>query len=80
MKAKTEMKMKPSIGRIVHVHNCTYGPAGTPVAAVVTRVVNEEVINVMAFIDGGPAQALQGISTSSEPGTGDMYWGWPPRD
>lgn len=77
---KTESKVRPSLGRIVHVHNCPYGPQGKPVAAIVTDIVNEEVINVTAFIDGGPPTALMGVSSTSDPETGTVFWGWPPRD
>jgi hypothetical protein len=70
----------PTIGRIVHVRDCSNGQGADGIApAIVNRVWNDKTINVTVWPDNAPAYHMSRIRQSS-PGTlRENEWQWPTR-
>ena len=69
--------LRPSVGRIVH-YNDGVPPAGEAsrwLAAIITYVHNETMINATVFDENGIVSARTSISL----GEGENQWRWPPR-
>lgn len=75
--------MKPTIGRIVvfkqsaneRPHN---GTREHP--AMITRVHNDDYVNLHVFFDGGPVSAITSVHRAGVEPEGSMSWDWPKRD
>jgi hypothetical protein len=64
--------MKPSIGRIVHFNG---GPNAPVVAAIITAVHNDELVNLTIFSSVGATGGVENVKLGEGVGT----WNWPPR-
>ena len=64
------MDQKPTIGRIVHYKVDDGGIA----PAIITRVHNDDCVNLRIFLDGRPCESR----TSVVRGDGRGQWDWPP--
>lgn len=72
--------MKPTIGRIVHVHlpDDVYSSGSlTPHAAVITKVWNDSCLNVTVFKPDGSTEPRTSVTYSDSPM--EMNWSWPPK-
>lgn len=72
---------KPSVGRIVHFmspdsEHLNY--AGHPIAAVITSVLNDEVVCLTTFPPGSDPIPHMHVTFSESEHAG-MRWFWPPR-
>lgn len=71
----------PTIGRIVHYYDP--GEGESPIAAVVTKVWSQGVVNLRPFVDAVPehvpprSQWVQSVPFSAEPAP--HTWRYPPR-
>jgi hypothetical protein len=75
--------MKPTIGRIVifkqskHETPCN-GTRQHP--AMITRVHNDDYVNLLVFFDGGPVSACTSVHRVGVAPEGSASWDWPKRD
>ena len=74
--------MNPSVGRIVHFipRDYTAGPspvAGEPLAAIITRVHNESLVNLTVFNPDGSIEGLTSVPFGDD--NRENTWIWPPR-
>lgn len=69
------MSQKPSVGRIVHY--LPYG-AAAPLAAIITRINEDETVNLTVFASDQIGAAVMRFTYVSE---GEYFgqWSWPPR-
>jgi hypothetical protein len=73
--------MKPSVGRIVHFWSPdaeAMGYVNEPVPAIITSVLNDDVVSLVVFRDGMDPVPQQNV-TFSEDESGGIRWFWPPR-
>jgi hypothetical protein len=75
--------MKPTIGRIVIY---TQAAAEAPVnatrehPAMITRVHNDDYVNLMVFFDGGRVAPCTSVYRAGVGLEGSVSWDWPKRD
>lgn len=68
--------MKPSIGRIVMYHPRESDNSPTSlVAAIITRVWSDTVVNLIVFYDTGAPTSLTSVTFEQE----EYGWTWPER-
>lgn len=67
--------MKPTIGRIVIIHQ----PDGERFAAIITKVWTENCINCTAFIPNGNVSGYSSLNHVSLAGEHNTGWDWPER-
>jgi hypothetical protein len=66
----------PSIGRIVCIHG---GRLQSETCGIVTRVIDNETVNVTAFPDNAAPEPFQNVGYRGA-GKGTKHeWSWPPR-
>jgi hypothetical protein len=84
-----EQHMTPSIGRIVHYKPGPNDPlvayggqarkADDVMAAVVTRVWTDEMVNLVVFVDNGEPVPRTSVQRADVASGGSASWDWPPR-
>lgn len=68
-------EMKPSIGRIVIIHQ----PSGEQIAGIITQVHTDECVNISGFIPNGNVSGFCSLAKRNcEPVT-STCWDWPER-
>ena len=77
------MKQIPTIGRIVIIHQ----PPATPdaltheqIPAIVTRVHNEDCVNLTGFLDNGNVSGFFSCQRKGVAPEGATCWDWPVRE
>ena len=66
--------MIPTIGRIVH-YNAFADEHVKVSPAIITRVHNEECVNLRVFFDGRPSTPMTSVVRGDKLG----QWNWPPK-
>lgn len=66
--------LEPTVGRIVHYQSFK---SPEPVAAIITSVREDQVVDLVAFQPNGDTIPHRFIAYSETPEEG--YWNWPPR-
>jgi len=70
------MSQTPSIGRIVHFQHPAQ--AGGPIAAIITSVLEDDVVLLTAFMPSQlPGYVVKPVPFAETPTPG--HWSWPPR-
>ena len=70
------MKQIPTIGRIVIIHQ----PDGEQIAAIVTKVYDENCINCSGFLPNGNVSGFSSLNHRSLSGENNTGWDWPERN
>lgn len=68
--------MKPTIGRIVTIHQ----PSGEQIAAIVTQVHGDTCINASGFIPNGNVSGFSSLQQKGTAPEGSTCWDWPERE
>lgn len=68
--------MKPSIGRIVTIHQ----PSGEKIAAIITQVHSDTCINASGFIPNGNVSGFSSLQSKGVAPEGATSWDWPEID
>lgn len=68
--------MKPTIGRIVIIHQ----PSGEQIAGIVTQVHTDDCINISGFIPNGNVSGFSSITRKGVAPEGSTAWDWPERE
>lgn len=77
------MKQLPTIGRIVIIHQPPSSPGGLvqlEIPAIVTRVHNEDCVNLTGFLDNGNVSGFFSCQHKSVAPEGATHWDWPARN
>lgn len=76
------MTMIPTVGRIVHFfpgdnadHQSNGNGPNDPIAAVITRVWNDDMVNLMVFVDGPAPIWVTSVMRSAQ--APNRRWDWP---